>query len=46
MGVASSSQANTIKRANFDLDDAIFKDTDCYCDWQFIYEPRRGRLRN
>lgn len=46
MGVASKSQAKTIKRANFDLADFGFNDKECYCDWQFIYEPRRVRTRS
>ena len=41
MGVASSSKATPIKRKGFELVDAIFADTDCYCAWQFIYWPRR-----
>lgn len=45
MGVASTSKATTIKRANFDLVDFGFNDKECYCDWQFIYEPRRVRTR-
>ena len=43
MGVTSHSQSKSIKRANFDLDDAGFADMDCYCDWQFIFVPRYGR---
>jgi type II secretory pathway pseudopilin PulG len=42
MGVYSASQGVPIKRANFDLADAAFALTECYCDWQFIYEPRRA----
>jgi hypothetical protein len=45
MGLASSSQAKPIRRANFELDDAGFEDTECYCDWQFIFVPRYGRNR-
>ena len=41
MGVASSSKAAPIKRKGFELIDAVFEDTDCYCAWQFIYLPRR-----
>jgi type II secretory pathway pseudopilin PulG len=41
MGVASSSQRTPIKRAGFELIDASFKDSDCYCAWQFIYYPNR-----
>ena len=43
MGVASSSKATPIKRKGFELIDAAFADTDCYCAWQFIYLPRRSR---
>jgi type II secretory pathway pseudopilin PulG len=41
IGVASSSKATPIKRKGFELVDAVFADKDCYCDWQFIYWPRR-----
>jgi type II secretory pathway pseudopilin PulG len=41
MGVASSSQASPIKRKNFSDLDGTFEDADCYCDWQFVYQPRR-----
>jgi len=41
MGVASSSQRTPIKRAGFELIDESFKDSDCYCAWQFIYRPNR-----
>jgi type II secretory pathway pseudopilin PulG len=40
-GVASRSLGVPIKRKGFELVDAIFANTDCYCDWQFIYIPRR-----
>lgn len=40
-GVASTSQANPIKRDRFDLVDSTFKDSDCYCQWKFIYSPYR-----
>lgn len=44
MGVASTSKAAPIKRKGFELIDAAFADTDCYCAWQFIYYmPRRFR---
>ena len=45
MGIASSSKAKTLKRANFELLEAGFEDMECYCDWQFLYEPRRARGR-
>jgi hypothetical protein len=41
MGVASSSKATPIKRQGFELVDALFADTDCYCEWKFIYWTRR-----
>jgi type II secretory pathway pseudopilin PulG len=41
MGIASSSKAAPIKRKGFELVDAVFADTECYCVWQFIYWPRR-----
>jgi type II secretory pathway pseudopilin PulG len=42
MGVASTSNRAPIKRDGFDLIDAVFKNADCYCDWQFVYFPYRG----
>lgn len=45
MGIASSSKEKAMKRANFEPLEAGFKDLECYCDWQFLYEPRRGRVR-
>ena len=41
MGVASSSKATPIKRKGFELVDAVFANTECYCLWQFVYWPRR-----
>lgn len=41
MGVASSSQRAPVKRRGFDSFDDAFKDTECYCAWQFIYYPNR-----
>jgi type II secretory pathway pseudopilin PulG len=41
MGVASSSQRAPIKRQGFEPIDDAFKDSDCYCSWQFIYYPNR-----
>ena len=43
IGVRSSSHKTPIKRANFTYADRTFKDADCYCDWQFVYAPTRGR---
>jgi type II secretory pathway pseudopilin PulG len=42
-GIASSSEAEPIKKAGFTNEDALFVDAKCYCDWQFIYMPRNGR---
>jgi len=41
MGVASSTNVVPIKRRNFDLKDQAFEDSDCICQWQFIYFPSR-----
>jgi len=41
IGIASSSQGVPIKRAGFEIMDAAFADTDCYCSWQFIFQTRR-----
>jgi type II secretory pathway pseudopilin PulG len=40
-GVASSSQNAPIKRDGFEFVDGTFKDSDCYCQWKFIYAPYR-----
>jgi hypothetical protein len=42
-GVYSGSGITPIKRANFPIIDISFADTDCYCAWQFVYEPRFRR---
>ena len=42
-GVYSGSTLTPIKRANFAPIDALFADSDCYCAWQFVYEPRLRR---
>ena len=39
IGVASRSKAVPIKHKGFSLADSAFEDTECYCDWQFIYSP-------
>ena len=41
-GVASSSQETPIKRDAFDMLDVGFKDSDCYCQWKFVFTPRWG----
>jgi len=43
MGVASSSQGKPIKHTNFLPVDESFVDADCYCGWQFIYQPHYHR---
>jgi type II secretory pathway pseudopilin PulG len=43
IGVASSSTAKTIKRANFRGEDSVFEGSESYRDWQFIYHPGRGK---
>jgi len=42
MGVASSSKFVPLKRTGFSVVDAGFANSDCYCQWQFIYVPRRA----
>ncbi len=41
MGVASTSQSKPIKVDGFEPTDDTFKDSDCYCNWQFVYYPNR-----
>ena len=41
MGIASRSKGVPIKRTGFELIDAVFANTDCYCSWQFVYYARR-----
>jgi len=43
MGVASKSKLTPIKRTGFTQDDASFEANECYCTWQFIYQPRYYR---
>lgn len=45
MGVASSSQGKPIKVAGFGIRDTSFQDTECYCDWKFMYAGRVFRHR-
>ncbi len=42
-GVYSASELPPLKRANFSPLDASFADSDCYCAWRFVYEPRLRR---
>jgi type II secretory pathway pseudopilin PulG len=39
-GVYSASTLTPIKLMNFPSADASFDHSDCYCTWQFVYEPR------
>ena len=43
MGVASKSKLTPIKRTGFTTEDASFEANDCYCTWQFVYQPRYYR---
>ena len=42
-GIYSASKLAPIKRQNFAEIDKGFTDKDCYCAWQFVYEPRLRR---
>lgn len=42
MGVASQSKLKPIKRKGFASIELGFEDQDCYCDWKFVYVPRRA----
>lgn len=44
-GIASSSQAEPLKKDGFAADEESFKDATCYCDWKFVYVPRSVRRR-
>jgi type II secretory pathway pseudopilin PulG len=46
VGVASSSQAEPLKKAGFAAGEEAFKDAACYCDWKFAYVPRIARRRH
>jgi type II secretory pathway pseudopilin PulG len=39
MGVASRSMLKPIKRTGFSQIDVSFDNADCYCSWQFVFEP-------
>jgi type II secretory pathway pseudopilin PulG len=43
MGIASSSQGKPIKVAGFAMREASFQDSQCYCDWKFVYTGRYVR---
>jgi len=40
IGVASQSNKQPLKQANFGPWEAAFTDTKCFCDWQFVYLPQ------
>jgi type II secretory pathway pseudopilin PulG len=40
LGVASKSRDKPIKITGFAPIDVAFENTECYCDWRFIYSPR------
>jgi type II secretory pathway pseudopilin PulG len=44
-GIASSSNAEPLKKKGFPLDETAFEDATCYCDWKFVYVPRNLRRR-
>jgi hypothetical protein len=44
-GIASSSQAAPLKKAEFRAGEESFADATCYCDWKFVYVPRSVRRR-
>jgi type II secretory pathway pseudopilin PulG len=44
-GIASSSQLAPLKRANFREQDVEFEKAECYCEWQFEFNPTRGAGR-
>jgi type II secretory pathway pseudopilin PulG len=44
-GVASTAAGQPLKRAGFSADETGFEDATCYCDWQFVYNPRALRVR-
>jgi type II secretory pathway pseudopilin PulG len=39
-GIASSSNAEPLKKKGFPLEEKPFEDAGCYCDWKFEYIPR------
>ena len=41
-GLRSSSHKTPIKRTHFDAVNATFENTECYCDWQFVFSPGRS----
>ena len=45
IGIASNSQGKPIKVAGFGQEDAAFTDSECYCNWKFVFAPRHGRAQ-
>jgi type II secretory pathway pseudopilin PulG len=39
IGVSSPASGRPIKRANFSIENAGLTDTECYCEWRFVYLP-------
>lgn len=44
-GVASNSQQKPIKIAGFAPSDADFENSECYCDWKFVFVTRNRWFR-
>ena len=44
-GIASSSNAEPLKKKGFPLEETAFEDVSCYCDWKFEFVPRNWRHR-
>ena len=44
-GIASSSNDEPLKKKGFPLEENLFEDATCYCDWKFVYVPRFARRR-
>jgi hypothetical protein len=44
-GIASSSNAEPLKKKGFDFGQDAFEDAKCYCDWKFNYVARVGWRR-
>ncbi|MCJ7555650.1 MAG: type II secretion system GspH family protein [Gammaproteobacteria bacterium] len=40
IGVASQSNQEPLKRANFDVWEADFENAACICDWEFVFLPQ------
>ena len=44
-GVASRSRGKPIKQRGFDDANETFENSDCYCDWRFVYVPELQRSK-